>query len=193
MKILKVNMTEGKIESIPVPEGKALGGRGMIIHLMNEYGSATVHPFSSEALFIMATGILGGSAAPNAHRISVGGKSPMTGGIKEANAGGNVGFKLGRCGFQAIIAEGKSDEWMVLKVTAGGASLEPAGDIVGLKNYDACDKLRGRYGDKVGIAIIGRAGEMKMINSSVAITDPEAGLVATVLAAEWEPSWEPKA
>ncbi|KKL95180.1 hypothetical protein LCGC14_1857220 [marine sediment metagenome] len=113
--------------------------------------------------------------------------------IKEANAGGNVGFKLGRCGFQAIIAEGKSDEWMVLKVTAGGASLEPAGDIVGLKNYDACDKLRGRYGDKVGIAIIGRAGEMKMINSSVAITDPEAGLVATVLAAEWEPSWEPKA
>ncbi len=174
MKILKVNMTEGKIESIPVPEGKALGGRGMIIHLMNEYGSATVHPFSSEALFIMATGILGGSAAPNAHRISVGGKSPMTGGIKEANAGGNVGFKLGRCGFQAIIAEGKSDEWMVLKVTAGGASLEPAGDIVGLKNYDACDKLRGRYGDKVGIAIIGRAGEMKMINSSVAITDPES-------------------
>ena len=107
MKILKVNMTEGKIESIPVPEGKALGGRGMIIHLMNEYGSATAHPFSSEALFIMTTGILGGSAAPNAHRISVGGKSPMTGGIKEANAGGNVGFKLGRCGFQAIIVEGK--------------------------------------------------------------------------------------
>ena len=49
MKILKVNMTESKIESIAVPEGKALGGRGMIIYLMNEYGSATAHPLSSEA------------------------------------------------------------------------------------------------------------------------------------------------
>jgi len=173
MKILKVNMTESKIESIAVPEGKALGGRGMIIYLMNEYGSATAHPLSSEALFIMTIGILGGSAVPNAHRVSVGGKSPMTGGIKEANAGGTVGFKLGRCGIQAIIAEGKSDEWKVLRVTADGASLEPAEDIVGMKNYDACDKLRDRYGDKIGIAIIGCAGEMKMFNSTVAITDPE--------------------
>jgi len=173
MEILKVNMTEGKIDSMPVPEGKVLGGRGMIDFLMTEYGSATAHPLSSEAQFVTAIGILGGSAAPNANRISVGGKSPLTGGIKEANAGGVAGQKLGRLGIQAIMVEGKSDEWKVLKLDAEGASLEPAGDIVGLKNYAACDKLRERYGDKIGIMIIGRAGEMKMSNSSVAITDPE--------------------
>jgi aldehyde:ferredoxin oxidoreductase len=44
MNILKVNMTEGKIDSMPVPEGKVLGGRGMIDYLMTEYGSATAHP-----------------------------------------------------------------------------------------------------------------------------------------------------
>ena len=71
------------------------------------------------------------------------------------------------------MVEGKSEEWKILKITANGASLEPAGDIVGMKNYAACDKLRELYGEKVGIAIIGRAGEMKMCNSSVAITDPE--------------------
>lgn len=173
MEILRVNMSESKIEAIPVPKGKVLGGRGMIVYLMDTYGSATVHPLAPEALFIMTLGILGGSAAPQSHRISVGGKSPLTGGIKEANAGGNVGFKLGRCGIQAIMVEGKSEEWKVLKITADGASLEPAGDIVGLKNYEACDKLRKQYGDKIGVGIIGRAGEMKMCNSSVAITDPE--------------------
>ena len=137
MKILKVNMTEGKIDSMPVPEGKALGGRGMISHLMTEYGSATAHPLSPEALFIAAIGVLGGSSAPNAHRISVGGKSPLTGGIKEANAGGVAAHKLGRLGIQALMVEGKSDEWQVLKLNAEGASLEPAGDIVGMKNYAA--------------------------------------------------------
>ena len=173
MKILRVNMTEGKIDSMPVPEGKVLGGRGMIDYLMTEYGSATAHPLSPEALFVAAIGILGGSAAPNAHRISVGGKSPLTGGIKEANAGGVAGHKLGRLGIQAMMVEGKSEEWQILKLNAEGASLEPAGDVVGLKNYAACDKLRERYGEKIGIIIIGPAGEMKMCNSSVAITDPE--------------------
>jgi len=173
MKILKINMTEGKIDSITAPEGKAIGGRGMITYLLNEYGSATVHPLAPEALFIIANGILTGSAAPQSHRISVGGKSPLTGGIKEANAGGNVAFKLGRCGIQAIVVDGKADDWKILKITADGASLESSEDIIGMENYAACDKLRERYGDKVGIAIIGRAGEMKMCNSSVAITDPE--------------------
>jgi aldehyde:ferredoxin oxidoreductase len=173
MKILKVNMTEGKIESIPVPEGKVLGGRSMIVHLLNEYGSATAHPLSPESIFILTGGILGGSAAPQAHRISAGGKSPLTGGIKEANAGGNVAYKLGRCGVQAIVVEGESKEWKILKVTADGAGIETSGDIIGMKNYAACDELRKRFGNDIGIAIIGRAGEMKMCNSTVAITDPE--------------------
>jgi aldehyde:ferredoxin oxidoreductase len=173
MNILKVNMTKQTIEPIPVPKGTVLGGRGMIVHLMDKYGSATVNPLSPEALFIMTIGILSGSAAPQSHRISVGGKSPLTGGIKEANAGGNVAYKLGRCGIQAIMVEGASEEWKILKITADGATLESSGDIVGMKNYAACDKLRERYGDKAGIALIGRAGEMKMCNSTVAITDPE--------------------
>ena len=76
MKILKVNMTEGKIDSMPVPEGKVLGGRGMIDYLMTEYGSATAHPLSPEALFVAAIGVLGGSAAPNAIVFRWEGKAP---------------------------------------------------------------------------------------------------------------------
>ena len=110
MKILKVNMTEGKIDTMTAPEGGLLGGRSMIVHLLNEFGSATAHPLSPEALFIMSNGILGGSAAPQAHRISVGGKSPLTGGIKEANAGGNVSYKMGRCGVHAIMVVRQEDE-----------------------------------------------------------------------------------
>lgn len=173
MTLLRVQMTNGKITTEPFPGDKIVGGRAMIDHLMTQYGSPTAHPLSEESVFAVAPGLFAGSAAPQSGRISVGGKSPLTGGIKEANAGGTAGHKLGRLGIRGILVEGKSKEWKVLKINAKVASLEAAGDIVGLVNYAACEKLRQRFGEKVGIIISGPAGEMGLANSTVGITDPE--------------------
>lgn len=173
MSILKVNMTEKSLVSTPVPKDKIVGGRAMIDYLMTEYGVPSAHPLSAEAIFVAAPGLLAGTGAPQSGRISFGGKSPLTGGIKEANSGGTAAHKLGRLGIRAIMVEGRSDEWQILKIDSNGYALEPAGDIVGMKNYAACEKLRVRYGDKIAIIIIGRAGEMKLANSTVAVTDPE--------------------
>jgi aldehyde:ferredoxin oxidoreductase len=140
---------------------------------MTEYASPTAHPFSEESLFIVAPGLLAGTNAPMSGRLSMGGKSPLTGGIKEANSGGTAAHKLGRLSMQAIMVEGKAKEWQILKVDSQGAALENAGDIVGLTNYAGCDRLRERYGDKISIIIIGPAGEMKLANSTIAVTDLE--------------------
>ena len=173
MSILKVNMSQKEVISEAFPKDKIVGGRGMIDYLLTAYGTPTAHPLAPESIFVVAPGLLAGSAAPQSGRISVGGKSPLTGGIKEANAGGTAAHKLGRLGIRAIMVEGKADEWQILKIDASGAKLESAGDIVGMKNYPACDKLRERYGEKIAIIIIGPAGEMRMANSTVAVTDPE--------------------
>ncbi len=173
MTLLKVHMTEGIVRKEPFPKDKIVGGRALIDYLMTEHGSPTAHPLSEENLLIVAPGLLAGTSAPMSGRLSVGGKSPLTGGIKEANSGGTAAHKLGRLGIRGITVEGKSKEWQILKVDAKGAGLEAAGDIMGLTNYAACDKLRERYGDKVGIIITGPAGEMKLANSTVANTDPE--------------------
>jgi aldehyde:ferredoxin oxidoreductase len=173
MSILKVNMTRAEIVVEPFPKNKIVGGRAMVDYLMTTYGSPSAHPLSPESIFIVAPGLLAGTSAPQSGRISVGGKSPLTGGIKEANAGGTAAHKLGRLGIRAIMVEGHSDAWQILKIDTSGAILEPAGDIVGLTNYPACDRIRQRYGEKVAVILIGPAGEMKMANASVAITDPE--------------------
>lgn len=171
MSLLRVNMSQGTTKAESFPRDKIVGGRAMIDYLMTTYGSATAHPLSEESLFIVAPGLLGGTGAPQSGRLSVGGKSPLTGGIKEANAGGTAATKLGRLGIRAIVAEGRAKEWLILRLDAQGAALDLAGDIAGLTNYAACDKLRERYGDKIGIVIIGPAGERKMANSTVAVTD----------------------
>jgi aldehyde:ferredoxin oxidoreductase len=164
-------MSQRKMMVKEFTTSKIVGGRATIDYLMTEYGSPTAHPFSEESLFIVAPGLLAGTSAPMSGRLSMGGKSPLTGGIKEANVGGTAAHKLGRLSIQAIMVEGKAKEWQIMKIDSQGATLENAGDIVGLTNYAACDRLRERYGDKISIIIIGPAGEMKLANSTIAVTD----------------------
>ena len=173
MTILRVQMTNGQIATEPFPKEKILGGRATVDFFLSQQGTPSAHPLSEKAIFIVAPGLFAGTGAPQSGRLSVGGKSPLTGGIKEANVGGTASHKLGRLGIRVVVVEGTSKEWQVLKIDKEGAKLENAGDIIGLPNYAACDKIRGRYGKNVGILIIGPAGEMKLANSTVAVTDPE--------------------
>ena len=173
MNLIKVDMTHRRIATEPFFQNKLIGGRATIDDWMTRYASPNVHPLSGGNPFIVAVGLLAGTSAPSSGRLSIGGKSPLTGGIKEANVGGTAGQKLGRLGIQAIVVEGKAKDWQILKLDSSGVLLEKAGDIVGLDNYDACDRLRRRYGNGIGIIIAGRAGEMRLANSTVAVTDGE--------------------
>jgi len=171
--LLRVQMTDGQITSDPFPKDKILGGRATIDFFLSQLGIPAAHALSEKSLFIVAPGLFSGTGIPQSGRLSVGGKSPLTGGIKEANVGGTASHKIGRLGIRGILVEGTSKEWKALKIDKNGAKLEKAGDVAGLTNYAACDRLRERYGKNVGILIVGPAGEMKLANSTVAVTDPE--------------------
>ncbi len=60
-------------------------------------------PLGPENKLILAPGLMSGSAATTSGRISVGCKSPLTGGIKEANAGGQASQYLARLGYAAVV------------------------------------------------------------------------------------------
>ncbi|MEJ2247544.1 MAG: aldehyde ferredoxin oxidoreductase C-terminal domain-containing protein [Acidobacteriota bacterium] len=150
-----------------------MGGRGIIDDLMTKYGSPSAHPLSKDNLFIVAPGFLSGTAISSSGRLSVGGKSPLTGGIKEANVGGPAGQKLMQLGIQAIMVTGKASGWKILKIGVEGISFETAEAIVGLGNYAACEKLYKEYGKQISIILVGPAGERKYLNSTVAATDAD--------------------
>jgi aldehyde:ferredoxin oxidoreductase len=173
MNILKVDMTRGEITNQTFSYSRPLGGRAVIDWYMTTQASPRVHPLSEDNPFIVAPGLLAGSTAPSSGRLSVGGKSPLTGGIKEANVGGAVAHKLGRLGIRAIVVDGRAEDWRVLKIDSKGATLEAAGDIVALDNYEACERLRRRHGEGIAILVIGVAGERLYSNATVAATDPE--------------------
>ena len=108
-------------------------------------------------------------------RLSVGCKSPLTGGIKEANAGGQPAQVLGRLGYAAIVLEGKPDGPDLYKIVIDkdGVRIEADNSLRMLPNYDLVEEMREQYGERIACISIGPAGEMKMASASVACTDPE--------------------
>ncbi len=98
------------------------------------------------------------------HRLSIGGKSPLTGGVKESNAGGTTGLALTHLGIRDLIIEDKpaTDAWQILHISAEGVNFDPAGDLVGLGVFETAPCLLEKYGKKVAIALIGPGGEMEL-------------------------------
>ena len=177
-KILRINMSgangpEIKTESMGAYAG--LGGRAMTSTVVAKEVPPTCHALSAENKLVIAPGLLSGSAAAMSGRISVGCKSPLTGGIKEANSGGQPSQLLARLGYAAIILEGspKDDSLYKVIINKDGVSIDKADDLKMLGNYDTVEKLRGTYDDKFGCISIGQAGEMKLAAATVAFTDME--------------------
>lgn len=175
-KILRVNMSDLSVKSEEIPEAyQGLGGRGLTSAIVSKEVDPTCFPIGPNNKLVFAPGLLGGTNCANSGRISVGGKSPLTGTIKEANSGGQAGQYLAKLGIAAIVIEGLPQDEKLHKLFLGKDKwdLSPADDLKGLGNYATVDKLKAEFGEKVGFVSIGQAGEWKMTAASVAFTDQE--------------------
>ncbi len=177
-KILRINMGAAggpKAKSEAVGAYAGLGGRALTSTLVAKEVPPTCHPLSEENKLVIAPGLLSGSAAAMSGRISVGCKSPLTGGIKEANAGGQPSQMIGRLGYAAIVLEGKPADDTLYRVFINKDKVEitPDPGLKMLGNYAVVEKMKAAYGDKVACISIGPAGEMKLAGASIAFTDME--------------------
>jgi aldehyde:ferredoxin oxidoreductase len=177
-KILRINMGpkgEPKVSEEPIGDYAGLGGRALTSALVAKEVPPLCHPLGENNKLVIAPGLLSGTAAAVSGRLSVGCKSPLTGGIKEANAGGQPSQMLARLGYAAIVLEGKPKEDNLYKVyiDKDGVQITPDNGLCMVGNYDLVEKMKGQYGDKIACISIGPAGEMKMAAASVACTDME--------------------
>lgn len=177
--VYRVNVRANTIERHELREEYMFcGGRSLIARLMTDEVPPACDPLGAENKLIICTGILAGTPVPTAHRLSVGGKSPLTGGIKEANAGGTAAGMLARHNIKAIILEGKPerDTWQLLCIKKdGSAELRSADGYVGLNNYDLAEKVKQNFGAEAGLISIGVAGERGYRNSTLQVLDAATG------------------
>jgi aldehyde:ferredoxin oxidoreductase len=176
-RLIYVDMTSETVSIEPFPEEwKLLGGRGLSAKILTADCDPTCDPLGPDNVLVLAPGVMSGTTAPTSGRISVGCKSPLTGGIKEANAGGNPGQHLMKLGFRAIVVKGAPadpDRRYGLEVDGEGVRLKPADEYKGMWNYACCEKLLANYSKNASAITIGPAGELKLSGASVACTDQD--------------------
>jgi aldehyde:ferredoxin oxidoreductase len=178
-KILRVNMSDltTRMEAVP-PEWAGLGGRALTSTIVAKEVSPTCHPLGVNNKLIFAPGLLSGTSAANSGRFSAGAKSPLTGTIKESNAGGTAAQMFARLCIKALIIEGvpKGETWYGLFVNNGGVAIAEETELIGKGNFAVVEALEARHGKKTGVLTIGPAGEMRMLSANISVKDMDSKL-----------------
>ncbi len=177
-KILRINMgADGgpAVKTDPLGDYAGAGGRGLTSAIVSKEVPPLCHPLGEDNKLVIAPGMLSGTTAAMSGRLSVGCKSPLTGGIKEANSGGQPSQMLGRLGYAAIVLEGKPKDNALYKILINkdGVDIKEDNSLCMLGNYDTVDKMKAEHGEKISCISIGQAGEMKLAGASIACTDME--------------------
>ena len=178
--LLRVDMTDLSSTTEPVPEAWArYGGRALTDAIVYHEVPADAHPLGPANKLIFAPGLLGGAVAPNGERLSVGAKSPLTGGIKESNSGGTAAHAIARVGLAAIVVQGapadKAARYLLVIESDLTVSLQRVDEWAGLGNYEVADRIAEMRpeGDKYATLSIGPAGEAVAKASGIAVSDPK--------------------
>jgi len=163
MRVLRANVQTGEIRYEGVPENwKYFGGRALAARILLDEVPPTCDPLGPNNKLVWAPGLLVGHMLSSSDRISIGGKSPLTGGVKESNAGGSTGMRMAWLHLVALIIEGgppADGSWRLLIINKNGARLEAADDLVGSGLIDTGVHLYERFDIKIGVSAIGQVGE----------------------------------
>jgi len=157
-------------------EGEALAkaGRYLIAKTLVESNVADVDPLSPENPLIFSAGPFAGTNFSNANRTSVGCKSPLTDGIKEANGGGTFSYALGRLNLAGLTLHGAADDWVIIHIAKdGNLMFDDASPYLGKGNFETAVLLHEKYGKKVSLAICGPVGEYQGLLAGIAFSDTE--------------------
>jgi aldehyde:ferredoxin oxidoreductase len=152
------------------------GSRGFIARFMNDEVDPTCEPLGINNKLIICTGLLGGTMVSSSGRLSVGGKSPLTNGIKEASSGGTAANDLARHGIRAVIFErlpaADDKNTYVLIVSDEGIKLEVMNELLHAGARNTIHALREKFGEKTGVICNGPSGEYMMRGAGVVCASP---------------------
>jgi aldehyde:ferredoxin oxidoreductase len=179
-KWVRVNTREGTVhvESCSDQELR-WGGRNLIAKLLLREVPPACDPIGRYNKLILSEGLLGDTLLATAGRLSIGGKSPLTGGAKESSVGGEAGRKMARLGIKTVIFEDAPADFAprVLFISKKECRLLEMPELARLAVSETFQRLRERFGDEAGLLCIGPAGEMRLSAAAVAVQGEGGGQV----------------
>ncbi len=165
-KILRVNLSDKSFREEPVTEELArnyLGGAGFAIKLLYDELEPGTDPLGPENRLIFAVGPLTATGASCSSRMSVAAKSPLTGAIGMALAGGYFPAEMKMAGYDMMVIEGRAARPTYITVKDGEVRFHKADHLMGMMTTDTQLFIKEELRDwNYRIACIGPAGERQV-------------------------------
>ncbi len=176
-KILRVDLTKGKVETEKLDENlarKFIGGSGLATKILYDETGPETDPLGPENRLIFMTGPFAATPVITSGRHHVVTKSPLTGAYTESDSGGTWGPFLKRAGFDGIVVTGKSSKPVYLWVTEGKVEIRDASRLWGMDTYDVEPAVRKETNPGAVVAAIGPGGEKGVRFASIMNDGKEA-------------------
>jgi aldehyde:ferredoxin oxidoreductase len=162
-RLLDIDLTARKAEFSPIPDKwvqEYLGGRGLNSRILFERVRKGTDPYGPENVIVVGAGLLTGTAIPASSRFTVSAKSPLTGGLGDANSGGFFGPEMKFAGISNIVIRGIAQEPVYLFIDDDRVEFRDARHIWGKNVRESDAVIKKELGtDEVQILLIGPAGE----------------------------------
>lgn len=146
-----------------------LGGAGLGARLLWDELDPSLDPLDPASPLLFVNGLLAGIPVPAACKLSICGRSPLTGIWNEAAVGGHWAARFRRTGLDGIIFRGAAPEPVYLLVQGRGAQLLDASDLWGLDSFATWERLTARHGERAAVGCIGPAGERQVLLAGIMV------------------------
>ncbi len=167
-----IDLTSQTVETIEPGNSfykKFMSGYGLGAAVILERQKPGIDPLASESHIGFCSGLLTGTKAYFSGRFMVVGKSPLTGGWGDANAGGFLSRELKRTGYDAVFFTGKSTAPVWVDITDREIQFHAAEKLWGQDIIETERHIKDRIKDKwTQVAAIGQAGENQSFISGIA-------------------------
>jgi aldehyde:ferredoxin oxidoreductase len=180
-KILKVDLTSGKFETVPTEPyvDKYLGGRGIGVRLVYENYKPGTDALDPGNPLIFSMGPLSGTAVPSSGRTDITCLSPLTGLRAKSNFGGYWGPEVKYAGYDHIVITGKAEKPSYLWIQDDHVEIRSAEHLWGKDTFETQTMIQEELGDpEIKIVVIGPAGE-KMVRFASIVTEVAASASRT--------------
>ncbi len=161
-KILRVNLSSGKVSTESVPEkvvADFIGARGYGIKYLYDEVNPGIDPLGEKNKLMMLTGPLAGTMAQAVSRWVVCTKSPLTSAFARSVCGADFGAWMKFADYEVIIIEGKAAKPSYIHITPDGCKILSAKEIWGKDTKETQAWLNSQHGKNTRTACIGPAGE----------------------------------
>jgi aldehyde:ferredoxin oxidoreductase len=165
-KILRVDLSKQTAREEKVPQKLVkdyLGGAGFAIKYLYDDLKPGTPALGPDNKLTFAVGPLTATGAPCASRMAVAAKSPLTGAMGMALAGGQFPSEMKKAGYDMIIVEGKAEKPVYVSINNGEVRFRSAAKLMGMMTTDTQLFIKEELGEhNYRIACIGPAGERQV-------------------------------